>query len=181
MTKGGSLLAISALFLSGVAIGALGMHLHYARQLVRPGAAPEVAGRFFGGYLERRLDLTDEQSRQIRRILEESRRQGADLRRRMRPDVEALLERTRAEIEALLTPDQRRELEEMRHGERRGLEQLLLGPPPHSRRPGDDRGRWRENRPLRPRQAPPPVPASSESDTLPTGDEPDSEDASPPA
>ena len=69
MTRGLSILAVSALFLSGVAIGALGMHLYYAERLERPGAPPEMAARHFGERLERELELSAEQRAEIREIL----------------------------------------------------------------------------------------------------------------
>jgi Spy/CpxP family protein refolding chaperone len=148
-----ALLAVVALFVSGVVIGALGMHLYYAERLIRPGAPPMMAARMLGGHLERRLDLSVEQQRQIETILAESRREAAELRIRLRPDVEALIERTGERIAAVLTPQQRREFDEMRRRDRRRTEQLLLGPvaPPGPPEPGPRRRPWR-------RQAPPPPP-----------------------
>ena len=58
MSRGVAILAVCALFLSGVAIGALGMHLYYAERLMRPGEPPAMAGRFLSGHLMQRLDLS---------------------------------------------------------------------------------------------------------------------------
>ena len=170
MNRGISLLAVSALFLSGVAIGALGMHLYYANRLAHPGAPPAMASRFFASHLERRLDLSQDQRQAIHEILDDSRREGADLRARLRPDVESLMERTRERIEAVLTPEQRETFDEMRRFERRGIEQLLLGPgPPREWGPRDRGDRWRGRRDPA-RAAPdsrPPAPHSPTSESAP--------------
>lgn len=143
MNKGVAILAVCALFFSGIAIGALGMHLYFARRLTEPGAPPAMATRMLGGHLDRRLDLTAEQEREIGDILAESRREAAELRDRMRPEVEALVRRTQERIAAVLSEEQRRQFEDMRRFEGRRIEQLLLGPvAPHApgarghRRPG---------------------------------------------
>ena len=151
MNKGIAILAVCALFFSGIAIGALGMHLYYAQRLAHPGAPPAMATRMLGGHLDRRLDLTAEQQREIGRILAESRREAAEIRDRMRPEVEALVQRTEERIAAVLTEEQRRQFEEMRRFERRRVEQFLLGPVA-PRAPGarGRRGPWREPVPAPP-------------------------------
>ena len=91
----------------------------------------------FGEVLERRLELSEQQSRQIREILQATRRESAQMRREMRPRIEELLERTRNEIEEVLTPEQRERFEKMRRQRHRRMDQFLLGPPPGPReRPG---------------------------------------------
>jgi Spy/CpxP family protein refolding chaperone len=128
MNKAVAILAVCALFISGVVIGALGMHLFYVQRLMRPGEPPAMAGRLLTGYLARELDLTAAQQTEIREILGASRRQGAELRQRMRPEVEAVMAQTREAIEEILTPEQRRKLDEMRQRDRRPIERLFLGP-----------------------------------------------------
>ena len=128
MNRGVAILAVCALFLSGVAIGALGMHLYYAQRLMRPGEPPALAGRFLVGHLTRQLDLSQEQQAEIRVILDESRQAGAELRQRMRPEVEDLLLQTREAIEEVLTPEPRERFDEMHRFDRRPLERLFLGP-----------------------------------------------------
>lgn len=128
MNKTVAILAVCALFISGVVIGALGMHLFYVQRLMRPGEPPAMTGRLLTGYLTRELDLTVEQQAEIREILGASRRQGAQLRQRMRPEVEELMGQTREAIEEILTPEQRQKLDEMRRRDRRPLERLFLGP-----------------------------------------------------
>lgn len=155
MNRGIAILAVCALFISGVVIGALGMHLFYAQRLMRPGEPPAMAGRLFGAHLARRLDLSEEQQEEIRAILEESRREGEELRNRMRPEVEMLMQRTRAAIEEVLTPEQQEKFEEMRQFDRRPIERLFLGPmgghpEGHPRSPGGPRGPRNRRRPQQP-------------------------------
>jgi Spy/CpxP family protein refolding chaperone len=141
MNKTVAILAVCALFVSGVVIGALGMHLFYVQRLMRPGEPPAMAGRLLTGYLERQLDLSEEQQSEIREILGASRRQGAELRQRMRPEVEALMGQTRQAIVEVLTPEQRQKLDDIRRRDRRPLERLFLGPADGSpERPGGPGG-----------------------------------------
>lgn len=143
MNRGVAILAVCALFLSGVAIGAMGMLL-YVQQVARSGEPAFDSDRAFDrGHLIRELDLSEEQRAQIRSILEASWREGAEMRRQLRPEVEALMGRTRASIEAVLTPEQREKFEQMQRLDRRPLERLLLGPgvgPPGPRHPGERGG-----------------------------------------
>lgn len=140
MNRGVAILAVCALFVSGVAIGALGMHLYYAQRLMRPGEPPLMAGRLLSDHLARELDLSAEQQAVIREILEDSHRRGAALRYRMRPEVETLMRRTREAIDEVLTEEQRLKLEEMQRFDRRPIERLFLGP-------GDLRGNGRPGPP----------------------------------
>lgn len=152
MNRGVAILAVCALFLSGVAIGAVGMFL-YVHQVVRSGEPRFDSDRVMRrGHLVQELDLSDEQHAQVRAILEESWREGAEMRRKMRPEVEALMGRTRAAIEEVLTPEQLAKFEQMRRLDRRPIERLLLGPSvghPGSRRPGEPAGPRGRRRPPR--------------------------------
>lgn len=152
MNKAVAILAVCALFISGVVIGALGMHLFYVQRLMRPGEPTAMAGRLLTGYLARELDLTPAQQTEIREILGASRRQGAELSQRMRPEVEAVMAQTRDAIEEILTPEQRRKLDEMRQRDRRPIERLFLGPGDgrHGRPGGPPDGRRGRRRPPQP-------------------------------
>ena len=152
MNRGFAILAVCALFVSGVVIGALGMHLYYVQKLTSPWQHPAMVGRVMNERLVRELDLSEEQRQEIQAILEESRRAGAELRQRMRPEVEGLMRSTREAIEEVLTPEQREKFEQMRRLDRRPIERLFLGPMdgqhgPRSGPQGGPRGRHRRPHP----------------------------------
>ena len=150
MNKSIAILAVCALFISGVAIGALGMHLYYVQKLTSRWQHPAMVGRMMNERLARELDLSDEQQQEIQTILEGSRRRGAEMREYMRPRVEQLMRRTETAIEEVLTPEQREKFEQMRRHDRRPIERLFLGPADGSGArggPGGGRGRRRPPRP----------------------------------
>lgn len=134
---------VLGLFLLGILIGALGMHLWQANQTApgplgmrgnmrpprheaghRPGRRP---GPFFLERLGRQLDLSPEQERQIAEIIEESHREAGALREEILPKVEAQLDQTRERILEVLTEEQRERFEEFDRRHRRILERGVLG------------------------------------------------------
>jgi Spy/CpxP family protein refolding chaperone len=148
MNKGVAILAVCALFVSGVVIGVLGMHLYYVQKLTDPWQHPAMVGRVMNERLVRELDLSEEQREEIQAILEDSRREGEEMRQRMRPEVEGLMKRTLEAIEEVLTPEQRERFEQMRRLDRRPIERLFLGPMDGQHGPqGGPRGRHRRPRP----------------------------------
>lgn len=155
MNRSSSILVVAALFLSGVAIGALGMHLYYWQRL-GPGArgfgdGPPPAPMMLG-WMERELDLSREQRDAIREIVADSMRRGAEMRDELRPQVEALMRETSERIAMVLTEEQRRRYEELRRSEGYRFERGFLGPP-RGRGPGAGR-----RRPGPPPPPPPPDP-----------------------
>lgn len=134
MKTGSAWLSIAALLVSGVAIGALGMHLYHERvALPPPGPAgpPPLEGPRRGGFLlrdmESTLDLTAAQREQIRGILRESRETSEAMRREFRPRLREHMERTLEQIDDVLTEDQRRRFAELRRRHRGRAERFLLG------------------------------------------------------
>lgn len=139
--------AVLSLFLVGVLIGGLGVHVWYATR--PPGPPPPGPARGermhdgpFGPRLMRTLDLTDEQRERIEAILEESRREAESLREEIAPRIREQAERTRARLAEVLTPEQLERFDALmrRHGPRG--ERFLLGGgrehgpgPPRERRP----------------------------------------------
>lgn len=150
MNRSTSLAVVAALFLSGVAIGALGMHLHYWRTLAPrhggflhsppPGSAPAAPPSMTIGWMERELDLNAEQRDAIREILTDSMRRGGEMRRELRPRVEELMRQTSERIAEVLTDEQRRRYDELKRRQGDHFERGFLGPPggrgPMRRRPG---------------------------------------------
>ncbi len=99
-----------------------------------------------GQRLDRILDLSPEQARQVQRILAESRREMEALRRDLAPRLHAAMERSQQRIRDLLTPQQQRRFDELRHAHRHRAERFFGerrrhgplppgGPPPPGHRP----------------------------------------------
>ena len=148
MNRALAILTVAALFLSGVAIGALGMHLYYAQRLTRPGAPVWMAARHFGPMLEEQLGLDEEQRQEVGTILRRSQERARSLRREMRPQVHQIVDETVEQIRGVLTLEQQEAFDRLRSRERRRLEMLLLAPEGHGPRGGPPhrRGRLRHGR-----------------------------------
>lgn len=125
MRRGTALLAVVALFLSGVLVGVVGTHGFYLYKVRQPGGLGELGSRVAAWELRQRLDLTPEQERQIDEILADTRREGLTIRQRTIADVLALLERNHEQLSAVLTPEQRVEFERFRQRHRRLVEGLF--------------------------------------------------------
>jgi Spy/CpxP family protein refolding chaperone len=103
---------VIALFLVGVAVGALGTHL-VSRHGMRGGPVG-FSHHTMMTDLYRRLDLDANQKRQVDAIFADSHRETAALWREVRPRVEAVIERTQNRIALLLNPRQRQEFDRYR-------------------------------------------------------------------
>ncbi len=147
MSRATSILVVASLFLSGVAVGALGMHLYYFDKLSGPRGPGHGARMHWRPFFAERLGLTQEQEQQIETILADSHRRSNDIRRDMRPQIEQLIEETHSKIVEVLTPEQRLEFERMRKFQRRHAERLFLGPGPPGRRGGRPGRFGRRDRP----------------------------------
>lgn len=121
MNKGVAILAAAALFASGLAIGALGVHLFYSQKIVRAGGPPMPVGPMFERWVLGRLELTEEQRHDIGEILEHSRAEADELRRAIGPRLQSMNRETVDAISEILTPEQRERLDELleRHERRR--------------------------------------------------------------
>jgi Spy/CpxP family protein refolding chaperone len=104
---------VIALFLVGVAVGALGTHL-VSRHGMRGGGPAGFSHRAMMDDLYRRLDLDANQKRQVDAIFADSHRETAALWREVRPRVQAVIERTQNRIMPLLNPRQRQEFDRYR-------------------------------------------------------------------
>jgi hypothetical protein len=100
------LLTFGAGFIGGAAVH----HLLIAhRENLRP-----VAMRAMLNHLDRRLDLTDAQRKQVEEILRRRHERINEMWAGVRPRVRAEVEATNAEIARVLTPEQRAKFEKMR-------------------------------------------------------------------
>jgi Spy/CpxP family protein refolding chaperone len=158
-----AIVAVAALFLSGISIGALAVVLlghHWAESESAsgggPGSGPGMMMRspmpppeIFIEHLARQLGLDDDQKAKIQSILAESEERSNEIRREIRPRLEAQIEETHRRIGELLTPDQRRKFEDLRREMHRHSDRFFLGEGPH--------GPMREPPPAdAPREAAPP-------------------------
>jgi len=72
---------------------------------------PEALAENITHRMKKRLDLTDEQAVQVRRIILERQKAIQSLRKEIQPRLEAQIENTRREVAAVLTPEQARKWE----------------------------------------------------------------------
>lgn len=112
MTRWTAVALLAAVFLLGVVVGGLGSELLHQRRIAawhHGGAGPPGFG-FLGHRLERRLELSPRQSRQVEEILGRARHDLGEMRREVGPRIHRRMKEARAEIEGVLTPEQREEL-----------------------------------------------------------------------
>lgn len=138
MKRGTALALLALAFLLGAVVGGLGFELLHLRRMAAwhhgaEGGPPELD--FLVRRLERRLDLSADQTRQVRAIVERARRDLWELRGEVAPRVHGRMEEARGEIEEVLTPEQREEL--------RRLGPALLPAGPHHFGHGGETGHRR--------------------------------------
>jgi Spy/CpxP family protein refolding chaperone len=125
MKRSAAITGVVALFLVGVAVGGLGAHV-LTYQHFRHGPGHGGFGhRFMARELHRRLDLTDDQQRQVDAILADSHRETMAIWQEVRPRVAAIIERAQNRIALILTPRQREEFERYRQERAERLRRLL--------------------------------------------------------
>lgn len=152
MTRWAAWVAVVGVFLVGVTIGALGMHVYDEntaepwRRPDGPRGGPPPHGRMhrFFEHLATRLELSPEQLEQVETILEESRSEAEALREEMAPRVRAHMEATSERIRQVLDPEQRAGFEKMMQRQRRLAERGFLGPGPGPGRRGRPQRRQSE-------------------------------------
>src|SRR5688572_9215048 len=135
------ILATLVIFIAGLVTGAIGV-----QRLLKP-AGPQPRGEVvhpwmlrdgFRAELERRLQLSAEQSERIERITREGQERVREISSLVTPEIQAELKAVREEIRETLTPEQRVKFEEMLRTRRptpRDIER-----PPGQRRGGPPRG-----------------------------------------
>ena len=137
------ILATLVIFIAGLVTGAIGV-----QRLLKP-RGPQPRGEVvhpwmlrdnFRAELERRLQLTPEQSERIERITREGQERVREISSLVTPEIQAELKAVREEIRETLTPEQRAKFEEM-------LRMRRPGPLSIERPPGERRGP-RPDRPL---------------------------------
>ncbi len=100
-------------FGAGFAVGLFTGHMT-ALRIFRPERLPEFATRAIVGRLDRHLDLTDAQRRQVEAIIHRRHRAIHEIRGNVSPQIRAQIEKANQEIAAILTPEQRRKFDEIK-------------------------------------------------------------------
>jgi hypothetical protein len=117
---------LTVIFLSGILIGVVGsgLYFNYTMKSFR-GHGPAGIKRLVMKKLSRELDLSRDQQASIREIVGRTVDDLDKLRRKHRPEIEAVVSQGVASIKPYLNPDQQRKLDEMyERFKKRG------GPPP---------------------------------------------------
>ena len=114
-----AVIVVLVAFVSGAAAGILADHV----RMIRRGHGPHDAPRMIHHLLSHRLDLTPEQDKKVKEILDRHHERIRALNESVRPQIRRELEAANAEIEAVLTPEQRAKYEKIkmrleRHGDR---------------------------------------------------------------
>ena len=99
------------IFVSGVVVGGGLTFKIITSGFKRSFQDPEVSAERITNRMKRRLDLTDEQFVQVRRIILERQKAFQSMRKQVRPQLEAQIEKTRQELAAVLSPEQARKWE----------------------------------------------------------------------
>ena len=99
------------IFVSGVLVGGGLTFKIITSGFKRSFQDPEVSAERITNRMKRRLDLTDEQVVQVRRIILERQKAFQSMRKQVRPQLEAQIEKTRQELAAVLSPEQARKWE----------------------------------------------------------------------
>ena len=142
MKQTSAMVSVVGVFLIGILVGALGMHLYHAEKddwRAGDGPGPDLrrpAGQVFAQRFGRLLELTDEQRQEIEEIRHESRLRSEEMRREMEPVVRQQMEEVRNRIMEVLTPEQQERLDQLGRRERHLVERFLLGERGRPGRPG---------------------------------------------
>ena len=99
------------IFVSGVLVGGGLTFKIITSGFKRSFQDPEVSAERITNRMKKRLDLTDEQFVQVRRIILERQKAFQSMRKQVRPQLEAQIEKTRQELAAVLSPEQARKWE----------------------------------------------------------------------
>ena len=99
------------IFVSGVLVGGGLTFKIITSGYKRSFQDPEVSAERITNRMKKRLDLTDGQFVQVRRIILEQQKSFQSMRKQVRPQLEAQIEKTHRELAAVLTPEQARKWE----------------------------------------------------------------------
>lgn len=145
MKKSIAFVAVLGLFLLGVVIGGLAMHLFQANRIMPPPDRPMGAGMHGGPVfferMQRHLDLTAEQRREVAEILRQAQEEGRRMHEEMLPRVHELIEATQDEMREILTPEQQERFDDILERHRQSADRFFLGQERRERRGQRFKGR----------------------------------------
>jgi hypothetical protein len=102
------LLLALVIFVSGVLVGGGLTFKIITSGFKRAFQDPAASAERITNREKKRLDLTEEQVVQVRRIILEQQKAFQSMRKQVQPQLEAQIEKTRQELAAVLTPEQAR-------------------------------------------------------------------------
>ena len=106
-----TVLLATAIFVCGALVGGGLTFKIIASGYKRSFQEPAVLAEEITHRMKRRLDLTDDQVQQVRKIILEQQMAFQTLRKEFRPRLDDQIEKTRQELGAVLTPEQARKWE----------------------------------------------------------------------
>jgi Spy/CpxP family protein refolding chaperone len=105
-------LYLALVFISGVAVGALGLRfysLSTASAVSQPPRNPEEFRKMYMAEMKTRLKLTPEQEQKLGVVLDETRDQFHKFREQHQPEMKAIQEEQVTKVNQFLTPEQQKE------------------------------------------------------------------------
>ncbi len=143
MTKNRTLLSVIFLFISGAVFGAVCLHVSMRWNVFRAfHHRPPALARAVMHELNRELELTDEQKRQLKPIVQDLRKKVGIIRKENAPKIILVIDEAAAAAEKFLTPDQQEKLKQLVGRVKEHFGRLqdrdlpgppdgAFGPPPH--------------------------------------------------
>lgn len=111
-------ISLTLVFLSGLALGALGYRYYAQKTAVtrenRPPRSPREFRAAYTSEMKSRLKLSDDQVTRLTNILDETEAKYKEVRERTRPEMKAIQDGQVAAINAMLSPEQQSEYAKMR-------------------------------------------------------------------
>lgn len=116
MKRSALIVALALVFLSGLAVGAIGYRLLVAKPAaaVERRLTPEEHRQRYVEMMKTRLKLTDEQLAQLNEILDETRRRFEEYEKKSSVEKQAIRQQHADRINAMLTEEQRIEYAKIR-------------------------------------------------------------------
>jgi len=130
-----ALIYLTLVFLSGALVGALAHRFYTVKSVTAKSArpSPEDMRRQYVDELHTRLNLKDDQLRQLDGILEATGKRYHELRKKWGPETRAIQEEQTNQIRAILDETQRAEYEKMRQERDQRRRRGGPGPKPSAR------------------------------------------------
>jgi hypothetical protein len=139
-TRAKVLLAFLAIFVLGFAAGALGLNIYFSR--IETWRQPAGTGRFdrerYVKQMSEAVGIRPEQMDSLNAILEETREEFLELRKRLNPQFDEIRQRARNRIRAILDAEQQAHFDQFLKRwdeERRVQERSASGPKMQERKP----------------------------------------------